>query len=361
MLRALGPDAATAALERTGGLPPGLARVQVGLPGREAWGAELGGGVAYFSMEFAFTDHLPIFSGGLGVLAADHVKAASQLGLPVVGIGLLYRTAFARQAIDADGAQLSTFPATDVRDLPVEPLQRDRRQARVTVPVGAEEVHVDLWRTWVGSLPMILLDTATEDNPEHLRGITDRLYPSDPEARLRQEILLGIGGVRALRAANLAPTLFHLNEGHSFLAPFELLRERIARGEDPDRARAALPGSTIFTTHTPVAAGSDYFEPGLVAGLLGPFLESAGVGVDEFMGWGRLHPDDGGERLCTTYVALRAAGTSVGVSRLHGAVSRRLWRGAGPAIEGGDDQVPSGSVTNGVHMPTWVAPEIAAL
>ena len=361
MLRALGPEGVRAALERGDGVLAAIERVQVGLPGREAWGAELGAGVAYFSMEFAFSDHLPIYSGGLGVLAADHIKAASQLGLPVVGLGLLYRTAFARQTLDADGAQVSAFPVTDVRDLPVEPLLRDGRQARVAVPVGDEVVQVDLWRTWVGSLPVILMDTAGEDNPEHLRGITDRLYVSEPEGRLRQEIVLGIGGVRALRAANLSPTLLHLNEGHSFLAPYERLRERVAAGENPAEARAAIRKATIFTTHTPVAAGSDYFEPDLVRGLLGPFLLETGVDVDEFIGWGRLDPDDGHERLCTTLVALRGAGTAVGVSRLHGEVSRRLWRGAWPGIVGDDAKVPIGAITNGVHMPTWVAPEISGL
>jgi starch phosphorylase len=206
---------------------------------------------------------------------------------------------------------------------------------------------------------LLLLDTDVEGNPPALRSITDRLYPADPRPRLSQEIVLGIGGVRALRGAGYDPMLFHLNEGHSFLANLELVREAVGNGLPLASAREHVRERCVFTTHTPVAAGSDYFDEDLVRDLLGPFLGGLGVKIDEYMDTGRIHPGDRGERLCTTFVALRSSAASVGVSRLHGAVSRRLWKDAWPGVEEG--RVPIGSVTNGVHMPTWVAGEIADL
>ena len=333
-----------------------LQRAQTRFPGAEVWGAELGGGVAYFSMEFGLTDSLPIYSGGLGILAADQLKAAAQLGLPMVGVGLLYGTAFARQTIAEDGEQLSYFPVTDRTSLPIERLVRGGSPVRVTAPIGTEEVVIQVWKAQVGAVPLLLLDTDLEENAPPLRTITERLYPADPERRLSEEIVLGIGGVRALRAAGFDPLLFHLNEGHSFLANLELVREAVGDGVPLGAARERVRERCIFTTHTPVAAGSDYFDEALVEQLLGPFLGEVGIDLETYMDAGRQHPGDKAERLCTTYVALRSSATSVGVSRLHGAVSRRLWKAAWPELA--EDLVPIGSVTNGVHMPTWVAGEI---
>jgi glycogen phosphorylase len=333
-----------------------LQRAQAPLPGAEVWGAELGGGVAYFSMEFGLTDVLPIYSGGLGILAADQLKAAAQLGLPMVGVGLLYGTAFARQTIAEDGEQLSDFPVTDRATLPIEGLMRDGSPVRVTAPIGADEVVIQVFKAQVGSVPLLLLDTDLEENAPALRTITERLYPADLERRLSEEIVLGVGGVRALRAAGFDPLLFHLNEGHSFLANLELVREAVAGGAPLAAAREAVRERCIFTTHTPVAAGSDYFDEALVKRLLGPFLGKVGVDLETYLDLGRQRPGDKVERLCTTYVALRSSVTTVGVSRLHGAVSRRLWKDAWPGVA--EDRVPIGSVTNGVHMPTWVAGEI---
>jgi starch phosphorylase len=312
--------------------------------------------VAYFSMEFGLTEALPIYSGGLGILAADQLKAAAQLGLPMIGVGLLYSTAFARQTIDGDAEQLSEFPVTDRASMPIERLMRGGRPVRVTAPIGIGEVAIEVYSAQVGSIPLLLLDTDFEENLPTLRTITDRLYPPDPERRLSEEIVLGIGGVRALRAAGYDPLLFHLNEGHSFLANLELVREAVGEGVPLADARERVRERCVFTTHTPVAAGSDFFDEALVEHLLGPFLGQVGIELQTYMDLGRRKPGDTSERLCTTYVALRSSATSVGVSRLHGAVSRRLWRDAWPGVA--EDRVPIGSVTNGVHMPTWVAGEI---
>jgi starch phosphorylase len=312
--------------------------------------------VAYFSLEFGLAECLPIYSGGLGVLAGDHLKAASDLGLPLVAVGLLYKQGFGRQEIDQTGRQVEVYSENHGGDLPVRKVEG----VEVEAPIGNRNVRIGLWRAQVGRVPLFLLDTDLEANPPDLRAITDRLYVPEPDRRLRQEIVLGIGGVRALRALGMVAGVFHLNEGHSFLCAIERIRElRSSRQMTLEEARLVARAGIVFTTHTPIAAGSDYFEPGLVWDLLNPYLTQVGISFDRFMDLGRQRPGDPRERLCTTYAALRLADQSVGVSRLHGAVSRRLWKDAWRGLP--EAQVPIGSVTNGVHMPTWVAPEIAAL
>jgi starch phosphorylase len=312
--------------------------------------------IAYFSLEFGLAESLPIYSGGLGVLAGDHLKATSDLGLPLVAVGLLYRQGFGRQDIDAAGRQFEVYSENRGAELPV----RKVGGVEVEAPIGARNVKIAVWRAQVGRVPLFLLDTDLEANPEDLRNITDRLYVPEPDRRLRQEIVLGIGGLRALRALGIDSGVFHLNEGHSFLAPIERIRElRASRQMTLEEARLVARAGIVFTTHTPIAAGSDYFDAGLVWDLLGPYLNQVGISFDRFMDLGRQRPGDPRERLCTTYAALRLADQSVGVSRLHGAVSRRLWKDAWRGLP--EAQVPIGSVTNGVHMPTWVAPSIAAL
>jgi starch phosphorylase len=312
--------------------------------------------VAYFSLEFGLAECLPIYSGGLGVLAGDHLKATSDLGLPLVAVGLLYRQGFGRQEIDAGGRQVELYTESQGADLPVQRVEG----VEVEAPIGARKVRIGVWRAQVGRIPLFLLDTDLEANPPDLRSITDRLYVPEPDRRLRQEIVLGIGGVRALRAMNMTAGVFHLNEGHSFLCAVERIRElRASRQMTLEEARLVARAGIVFTTHTPIAAGSDYFESGLVWDLLGPYLAEVGISFDRFMDLGRQKPGDPRERLCTTYAALRLADQSVGVSRLHGAVSRRLWKDAWKGLP--EAQVPIGSVTNGVHMPTWIAPEIADL
>jgi starch phosphorylase len=312
--------------------------------------------LAYFSLEFGIAECLPIYSGGLGVLAGDHLKATSDLGLPLVAVSLFYKHGFGRQDIDSSARQIEVYAENKGDELPVRKLDG----VEVEAPIGNTTVKIAVWRVQVGRVPLFLLDTDLPSNPPELRSITDRLYVPEPDNRLRQEIVLGIGGVRALRALGLGANVFHLNEGHSFLCAIERIRElRASRQMTLEEARLVARAGIVFTTHTPIAAGSDYFEPGLVWDLLGPYLAQVGISFDRFMDLGRQRPGDPRERLCTTYAALRLADQSVGVSRLHGAVSRRLWKDAWRGLN--ETQVPIGSVTNGVHMPTWVAPEIAAL
>ncbi len=312
--------------------------------------------VGYFSLEFGLAECLPIYSGGLGVLAGDHLKATSDLGLPLVAVGLLYKQGFGRQDIDAGGRQVEVYSENRGGDLPVRRLEG----IEVDAPIGSRNVRIGVWRAQVGRVPLFLLDTDLEANPPDLRAITDRLYVPEPDRRLRQEIVLGIGGVRALRAMNMTAAVFHLNEGHSFLCAIERIRElRASRQMTLEEARLVARAGIVFTTHTPVAAGSDFFDSGLVWDLLGPYLTQVGISFDRFMDLGRQKPGDPRERFTTTYAALRLADQSVGVSRLHGAVSRRLWKDAWRGLP--ETQIPIGSVTNGVHMPTWIAPEIAAL
>src|ERR1700686_635308 len=309
--------------------------------------------VAYFSLEFGLAECLPIYSGGLGVLAGAHLKATSDAGLPLVAVGLLYRQGFGRQEIDDGGRQVEVYSENRGADLPVRRVEG----VEVEAPIGSRSVRIGVWRAQVGRVPLFLLDTDLEANPPDLRTITDRLYVPEPDRRLRQEIVLGIGGVRALRAMNMTAAVFHLNEGHSFLCAIERIRElRASRHMSLEEARLVARAGVVFTTHPPIAAGSDYFEPGLVWDTLNPYLSEVGMSFDRFMDLGRQRPGDPRERLCTTYAALRLADQSVGVSRLHGAVSRRLWKDAWKGLP--EVQVPIGSVTNGVHMPTWVAPEI---
>ncbi len=316
--------------------------------------------VGYFSLEFGLAEALPIYSGGLGVLAGDHLKAASDLGLPLVGVGLLYRQGFGRQRIDDQGGQYEVYPENVFEELPLRRVTGSSGTLEVGCPLGSDQVRVGVWRAQVGRVSLFLLDTDLEGNPSELRSITDRLYVPEPARRLRQEIVLGIGGMRALRAMGVGATVFHMNEGHGFLLAIERMRElRQSRQMTLEEARLVARAGFVFTTHTPVAAGSDYFEPGLVYELLGPYLHEVGLSFERFMDLGRRQPGDPREPLCTTYVGLRMADHAVGVSRLHGAVSRHLWKDAWPGLP--ESQVPIYSVTNGVHMPTWVAPEIAAL
>ena len=312
--------------------------------------------IAYFSLEFGLSECLPIYSGGLGVLAGDHLKATSDLGLPLVAVGLLYKQGFGRQDIDQTGRQFEVYSENRPSELPLRKVEG----VEVEAPIGTRNVRIAVWRVQVGRVSLFLLDTDLEANPQDLRNITDRLYVPEPDRRLRQEIVLGIGGVRALRALGIDSGVFHLNEGHSFLCAIERIRElRASRQMTLEEARLVARAGIVFTTHTPIAAGSDYFDSGLVWDLLGPYLSQVGISFDRFMDLGRQRPGDPRERLCTTYAALRLADQSVGVSRLHGAVSRRLWKDAWRGLP--ENQVPIGSVTNGVHMPTWVAPEIAEL
>src|SRR6058998_3972150 len=281
--------------------------------------------IAYFSLEFGLSECLPIYSGGLGVLAGDHLKATSDLGLPLVAVGLLYRQGFGRQDIDQGGRQFEVYAENRGSELPVNKVEG----VEVEAPIGARNVRIAVWRAQVGRVPLFLLDTDLESNPQDLRNITDRLYVPEPDRRLRQEIVLGIGGVRVLRALGLDSGVFHLNEGHSFLCAIERIRElRASRQMTLRESRLVARAGILFTTHTPVAARSDDFDADLVWDQPRPHLRAVRILFPAFMERGPARPSEPRERLCTTYAALRLADQSVGVSRLHGAVSRRLWKDA---------------------------------
>lgn len=317
--------------------------------------------VAYFSAEFGLTESLRIYSGGLGVLAGDHLKAASDLGVPLVGVGLLYREGYFRQALNADGWQIEQNPENDFFQMPVQPVHaRDGAHLTIEVPFAHGLVQAQLWQVQVGRVRLYLLDTNLDENAPADRDITARLYGGDAAMRIRQEILLGIGGLRALQAVGVEPTVCHINEGHSAFLALERIRRLMAEhGYSFATAREASIVGNVFTTHTPVAAGNDWFPADLVEAHLGYFREWLGLSHEEFIGLGRVDPRDLHADFCMTVLALRLSGRANGVSRLHGAVSRRIWQGLWPDFSA--HEIPIGHVTNGVHLHTWVSLEMAEL
>lgn len=317
--------------------------------------------IAYFSMEFALSESLPNYSGGLGVLAGDHLKSASDLGLPLVGVGLLYHQGYFRQLLAPDGWQHEEY--SDI-DLAGQPMRRVRDASgdllRVRVPFDGREVHACVWRVDVGKTPLYLLDTNIEPNSPQDRQITARLYGGDSETRIQQEMVLGIGGVRALHALDLHPAVCHMNEGHSALLGAERIRMMMEEyGASFEEARIPVTSATVFTTHTAVAAGIDLFAPDLLRHYLGHYYASMGIDDHGFLGLGRTNPADDTEPFSMALLGLRLSGYRNGVSRLHQSVSRRLWEAAWPSLP--LNQVPIDSVTNGVHLPTWVAHEVGDL
>ncbi|MDQ6658128.1 MAG: alpha-glucan family phosphorylase [Actinomycetota bacterium] len=325
----------------------------------------LPGGIAYFSMEFGITEVLPNYSGGLGILAGDHLKSASDLGLPLIGIGLLYRHGYFWQSLSADGWQQEHYPTYDAQGLPID-LVRDADGAPVTVAVAMPDdrtMTARIWRADVGRIPLLLLDTDFEANDDELRQTTDKLYGGDQNHRIKQELLLGIGGVRAVRAfTELAgrpePEVFHMNEGHAGFLGLERIRTLIDSGESFAEALTVVRAGTVFTTHTPVPAGIDRFPVDLVRLYLdgddgGDSRLLPGVQVSEVLGLG-AEQDSG--RFNMAHMGLRLAQRANGVAKLHGVVSREMFAGLYPGFS--PDEVPIGSVTNGVHLPTWAAREM---
>ncbi|MCK9520142.1 MAG: alpha-glucan family phosphorylase, partial [Dehalococcoidia bacterium] len=317
--------------------------------------------VAYFSLEFALTESLPVYSGGLGVLAGDHLKSASDLGIPFVGVGLLYRQGYFHQSLGQDGWQQEEYRDIDVAQ---QPLQRMRNAAgeplTVEVPLNGRNVVVAVWRLDVGQTPLYLLDTDMEENSPEDREIGARLYGGDIATRIEQEMLLGIGGVRALRAMGLNPAVCHMNEGHSALLGVERIRTLMEEtGISFEEAMLPVAAATVFTTHTAVAAGIDLFPPDLVREYLGQYYTSMGLSDRQFLGLGRMNPDDEAEPFSMALLGIRLSGERNGVSKLHRTVSRRLWDSAWPALP--EEQIPIGAITNGVHLPTWVAHELGEL
>jgi glycogen phosphorylase len=310
--------------------------------------------VAYFSMEFMLSEALPIYSGGLGNVAGDQLKAASDLGIPVVGIGLLYQQGYFRQVIDRDGAQEALFPYNDPGQLPVTPLREPNGEwLRLEIRLPGYSVWLRAWQVQVGRVRLYLLDSNDAANYPAHRGITSELYGGGPEVRLKQEILLGIGGWRLLHCLKIRPEVCHLNEGHAAFAILERARAYMEETGHPfDVALAVTRPGNLFTTHTPVEAGFDRFAPALIEQYLGRYAEAdLGLSVGDLLGLGRMDPSDRGEPFNMTYLGLRGSGAVNVVSRLHGQVSRRIFSRLFPRWP--EEEVPIGSVTNGVHMSTW--------
>lgn len=306
--------------------------------------------VAYFCSEFAIHESIQQYSGGLGVLAGDHVKSASDLGLPFVGVGLLYRHGYYIQEFTGAGDTRVLYPRYDFRMLPIT-----STGVRIRVPIAGRDVEARIWRQQVGRVPLFLLDTDLPSNHVDDRILTEGLYKGEPDLRMRQQMLLGVGGTMALAALKEPITVFHLNEGHAAFCCVERLARFVEGGMPLQEATARVRASTVFTTHTPVPAGHDRYEAGSVAHGLQTILDRVGLDAEQFADLGRERPGDRTENFCMTVLALRHAAQVNGVAALHGRVSREMWKGIYGAANAKD--VPIGHVTNGVHPRTWIHPE----
>ena len=316
--------------------------------------------IAYFSAEFALTDSLPVFAGGLGAIAGEQLKSSSALGVPLLGVGLLYKES-SHQWLDDDGLQQESWVVLDPATLPVRRITgTDGRAVTVRVPLPGRQVVAQIWSAPVGRTRLYLLDTDVEENLLADRAITARLYGGGLETRIQQELVLGIGGLRALEALGHQPNVLHLNEGHTAFAALQLI-DWISRREglDYSAARQAAAAQMVFTTHTPVAAGHDYFPRGLAEPYLAAYAELLGVDLEYLLALGRYRPEDPNDTFCPTVLALRLTDAHNGVSRLHGAVTRQQWGGLWPRLP--TEEVPIGHVTNGVHLQSWITPEIDRL
>jgi starch phosphorylase len=312
-----------------------------------------GQSIAYFSAEFAIHQSLPIYAGGLGVLAGDHCKEAADLGVPLVGVGFMYPQGYFHQHVSAEGWQEESYERLNWADAPIEPALTPDGQPCVTpVPLGERSVLVAIWRVRIGSVQLYLLDTDLEENAPWDRELSARLYGGDRETRVQQEIILGVGGVRALRALGLNPAVFHLNEGHAAFVVLQRIREMTERGASFDDALDEIRGTTIFTTHTPVPAGHDAFPFALVEKHLAGLWGTLGPNRDRFLALG-AYDNGAGSQFNMTALALRSASAVNGVSRLHGVVTREMWAPMWPGAA--PESRPVRSVTNGVHVPTWIA------
>jgi glycogen phosphorylase len=309
--------------------------------------------VAYFSAEFGFHEALPIAAGGLGILAGDHAKSASDLGLGFVGVGLFYREGYFQQAIDTNNWQTEFYNLIHPENAPLEPvLDAAGRPVVCDVGINMNRVHFRAWRVNVGRVPIYLLDTNHPDNPQHFRDLTARVYGGDSTMRVMQEILLGIGGVRLLRQLGIQPSVFHMNEGHAAFLTLELIREKMAAGIKYTDALAATRTECIFTTHTPVEAGHDRFTPELMDYAFLLFQQQFSVPFEEILSLGRVNPQNAEEPFCMTVLALKAARAANGVSELHGQVSRHMWQALFPDTP--ENKVPIGHITNGIHLLGWM-------
>ena len=309
--------------------------------------------VAYFSAEFGFHETLPIAAGGLGILAGDHAKAASDLGLGFCGISLFYREGYFMQAIDANNWQTEYYRLLNPKNIPIEPvLGTDGKPVVITVQISASNVACQAWRVNVGRVPVYLLDTNRPENEPHFRDLTLRVYGGDHTTRIMQEIVLGVGGVRLLRAMGVQPSVFHMNEGHAAFLALELMKEKLEAGKSLDQAKAETTQECIFTTHTPVEAGRERFSRDLLRYVANKFESTLKLNHDQLMAFGRVKPDDKHEPFCMTVLALKLSRAANGVSELHGQVSREMWQCLYPGKK--IEEVPIGHITNGIHLLGWM-------
>jgi len=341
-------------------------RQQEYLQADRTWGATHAGvlrprPVAYFSAEFGIHESLPVYSGGLGVLAGDHIKSASDLDIPLIGIGLFYGQGYFRQRLDKNSWQQEEYLQTDVNQLPMElAIGSTGEPVNVQIETRSGCIRAKVWRVKVGRCDLLLLDSNVEGNAPEDRDLTSRLYGGDGRVRIRQELLLGVGGFRALKAMGITPGVLHLNEGHSGFAVLEAIRSRMEEeGVDFHQAVPRVSREVAFTTHTPVPAGHDRFDGGLIEEHLGPLRDALGLSHESLMGLGRENTSNPHEQFCMTVLGLRIARRANAVSALHGEVSRAMWTGLFPGKT--EDSVPIGHITNGVHVPTWLAPQMFRL
>ncbi len=341
-------------------------RQQEYLRADRTWGAANAGvlrprPVAYFSAEFGLHESLPIYSGGLGVLAGDHIKSASDLDIPLIGIGLFYGQGYFLQRLDQSGWQREEYLQTDVNQLPMQPaIGQNGESIVVEIATRTGLIRAKVWRVKVGRCDLLLLDSNVAGNaPEDLE-LTSRLYGGDGRTRIRQELLLGVGGFRALKAMGISPGVLHLNEGHSGFAVLEAIRNRMEEeGLSFEVAATQIPREVVFTTHTPVPAGHDRFNGDLIEEHLGPLREQLGISHEMLMSFGREHSSDQHEQFCMTVLGLQLSRRANAVSSLHGEVSRAMWKSLFPGKE--EEAVPIGHITNGVHVPSWLAPQMCRL
>ncbi len=317
--------------------------------------------IAYFSAEFGLHECLPFYAGGLGVLAGDHLKSASELGLPMVGVGLVYRHGYFHQQLDRDGMQIETYREHHFSGHPLRIVREEDGHPRlISVEIGDRTVQVRVWRVQVGRVPLFLLDTDISENALEDRQITRYLYDADMDVRIRQQIVLGVGGLRALECCDVAPTVCHLNEGHSAFLTLERIATLMERRSLTfQEAREIVAASNVFTTHTPVPAGNEVFPAQIILRYLRPYLTRLGLTEDELLDLGRVGPQDSSEPFSTTVLALRLSAFRNGVSQLHGQVARSMWQGLWPQTP--ESEVPIIHITNGVHLPTWYSDEISRL
>lgn len=329
----------------------------------DTWGDTMAGllgqrPVAYFSAEFGIHESLKIYSGGLGILSGDHLKSASDLGVPLIGIGLFYSEGYFSQQINKDGWQEEYYTDVDTEMLPVQLAKdKDGKKIQISVDTRSGKIYAQVWHVQVGRVDLYLLDTNVDENNEEDRRLTARLYGGDQRTRIRQELVLGIGGARALNKLGIQPSVIHMNEGHSAFAPLELIRCHMHEDgysfEDALRETASM---GVFTTHTPVPAGHDRFDHNLIDEHIGPMAGELGLSTEALMGLGRVDPQNHGESFCMTVLAFKLSRLANAVSNLHGVVSRKMWATLWPWCS--EEEIPIGHITNGVHVPTWLAPQM---